>query len=112
MKYEVEFDNNKADEMFIRLYHAFEQSESCFTDGDLMRNIVNTVTFENLMRQLQLFNTDTDFGSYEDNGFLRIGYARIGSCEFVKNGAVNYSRLKEALWEIAHPKGVENHECA
>lgn len=103
MKYELEFDNNSVETFFIDLYHAFEQSEDTFTDGDLTRNIVSVITFENLIRTLRLFGTDTVCRSYNNHGFMRIGYARINSYEFIKNGAVDYKKLKDALRDIAHP---------
>ena len=109
MKYEIEFDNNTVDNVFINLYHAFTRSENNFEDKDLMRNIVNTVSFEGESKMLRLFGAETEVGTYDDNGFLRIGYARINEHEFIKNGVINFNKLKDALWEIAHRK-KENDE--
>ncbi len=102
MKYEVNFDNNTVEKVFMDLYHHFELSECNFEDKDLPRNIRNATTFCETIRTLRLFGADVDVGTYDDNGFDRIGYARINGYEFVKNGKINYNKLKDALWEIAH----------
>ena len=104
MKYEINFDNNTVEEVFINLYHSFQWSESNFEDGDLRRNIRNSTDFENKVQELRLFGAEIDVCIYADNGFDRIGYAAINGHEFVKNGKFNSEKLRNALWEIAHPE--------
>ncbi len=107
MKYEIDFDNNAYEAVFMELYHFFEWSERSFEDKDLPRNITNTVNFECTVKELHFLGADTQTGTYQDNGFIRIGYARINSHTFITNGRPNYQELKEALWEIAHPEAKE-----
>lgn len=108
MKYEINFDNNTVENIFMELYHSFEWSEDNFEEKDLERNIRNATHFQSTIRMLKIFGAETEVGTYYDNGFDRIGYAKINNHEFVKNGKINYKKLKDALWEIAHPesKGV------
>ena len=42
----------------------------------------------------------SDVGTYNDNGFDRIGFARINSHEFVKNGEFKHDVLRKALDEL------------
>lgn len=104
MKYEINFDNNTVEEVYISLYHSFQWSEYNFEDGDLRRNIRNSTDFENKLKELRLFGAEIDVGIYADNGFDRIGYASINGHEFVKNGKFNHNELRNALWQIAHPE--------
>lgn len=103
MKYTIDFNNNSVEQFFLDFYYSFEWSERNFEDGDLSRNIVNTTTFCQTLMHLEIFGADTERGTYEDNGFIRIGYAKINGHEFVKNSQLNPKKLKDALWEIAHP---------
>jgi hypothetical protein len=103
MKYTIEFNNNSAETTFLALYHGFDWSERCYEDKDLARNISNTATFEANVKELRLFGAETQTGTYESDGFLRIGYAMINGHEFVKCGKLDAKELKDALWEIAHP---------
>ena len=103
MKKTVTFDNNTVESYFMSFVHHFDWSENNFEEKDLMRNICCTIGFEGLIKELRIFGADTEVGNYEDNGFLRIGYARINKHEIVKNAKMNYKELKDALWEIAHP---------
>ncbi|MBQ8331159.1 MAG: hypothetical protein IJX94_01500 [Clostridia bacterium] len=105
MKYEINFDNNAAEKTFLDLYHSIAWSERNFEDGDLVRNVGCTATFEAHVQFLRAYGAKTETGTYNDNGFLRIGYASINGHEFVKNGKLNAKELKDALWEIAHPEG-------
>lgn len=104
MKYTIEFDNNSVDTTFLTLYHGFNWSERCYEEKDLMRNIGNVATFEANVNALRLFGAETQTGTYECDGFLRIGYAMINGHEFVKRSELNAKALKDALWEIAHPQ--------
>jgi hypothetical protein len=104
MKYEINFDNNAVEKKFLDVDHYYTWSERNFEDKDLARNVACTITFENAVKELRLFGANVDVGSYNDNGFLRIGFARINTHEFVKNGKINLTILKDALWEIAHPE--------
>lgn len=97
------FDNNSVEKYFMDLLFHFDWSERNFEDKDLMRNICCTVSFEGLVKELRIFGADTEVGNYTDEGFLRIGFARINKHEFVKCAKINYKELKDALWEIAHP---------
>lgn len=108
MKYEINFDNNTVENIFMELYHSFEWSEDNFEEKDLERNIRNATHFQSTVRMLKIFGAETEVGTYYDNGFDRIGYAKINNHEFVKNGKINYSKLKDALWEIAHPEQKED----
>lgn len=110
MKYEINFDNNTVEKVFMDLYHSFEWSERNFEDGDLPRNIRNSANFSNEVKGLKIFGAETEVGIYDDNGFDRIGYAVINGHEFVKNGKINYNLLKDALWEIAHPEQNKTQE--
>lgn len=103
MKYTIDFDNNKVEETFMELEHLFYWSERCFEDGDLGRNIVNTVRFEDVVKELRLFRVNVEVGTFLDDGFLRIGYALINGHRFVRCGKLDPATLKVALWEIAHP---------
>lgn len=103
MKYTVEFNNNSVESTFLDLMHGFDWSERAFEEKDLMRNLTNTATFEAAVKALRLFGAETHTGSYESDGFLRIGYAMINGHEFVKCGKWYSKELKDALWEIAHP---------
>ena len=107
MKYEIDFDNNAYETTFMEIYHFFEWSERSFEDKDLPRNIANIISFERAVQELHLLGADTQTGTYQDNGFLRVGYARINSHTFIRNSKPNYHALKEALWEIAHPETKE-----
>lgn len=103
MKYEIEFDNNQVEKTFMDLDFYHHWSERNFEDHNVMSNIVNTVRFEDKVNALRLFGATVAVGTYTDDEFLRIGYARINDHVFVKNGVFNPSELKAALWEIAHP---------
>lgn len=104
MKYEINFNNNTVDQMFLEIYQNYEWSERNFEDKDLIRNIFCTANFESVIKTLRLFGAETETGTYSDEGYLRIGFARINGHEFVKNSKPNYKELNDALWEIAHPK--------
>lgn len=104
MKYEVEFDDNSVNKKCHELYWRFCLSEDNFKVGDLVRNIANTTSFECTVRALCVLGANTDVGTYNDDGYSRIGYARINSHEFVKNSEFKYDELKRALMELAHPE--------
>ena len=103
MTYTIDFNNNTVNDTFLELVSRFDWSERYFEEKDLMRNLTNTTAFESAVKHLRLFGVGTTTGSYEDDGFLRIGYACIGGHEFIKNGQLNTKALTDALWEIAHP---------
>lgn len=102
MKYEINFDKDFAEKKFNEISRSIDWSERSYETNDVMRNIVNTTIFEREMGELRLFGAEVRTGTYEEKGFLRIGYARINSHEVVKNGQINPTALKNALWEIAH----------
>lgn len=104
MKYTIDFNNDTCERYFIDLYYSFEWCERSFEENDLVRNIVNTMTFTQSLMHLEVFGVDTERGTYSDGGFIRIGYAKINGHEFVKNTVFNPKELKKALLEIAHPE--------
>lgn len=108
MKKTIVFDNNSVKKYFWNLRFHFDWSEENFGKEDLLRNITNTVAFEGVIKELQIYGAETEFGTYNDSGYLRIGYAKINGFEVVKNGDMNSGKLIEALREIAqHPDEVE-----
>lgn len=103
MEKTVIFDNNTVEQYFMSLMHHFDWSEHNFEDKDIQRNICCTMGFEGLIKELRIYGADTEVGNYDDNGYLRIGFARINGHEVVKNAKINLKELKDSLWEIAHP---------
>lgn len=108
MKYEIDFNKDAADYMETRIYEAFSNSETCFKNKDLPRNIRNTCYFQELLRKLTACGADVDStGIYNDNGYDRIGYARINEHEFIKKGLFNFNELWAALREIREGVNAE-----
>jgi len=109
MKYEINFDSAMKSKMFINIYHAFDNTENCFIVNNLPRNIRNTCDFSAQVAKLEMFGASVDaHGIYDDNGFDRIGYGRINSHEFIKNGIFCFEELAAALEELA--EGMKNKE--
>ena len=77
MTYKIDFTSDKAERFFYDLYHAYQWSEDSFKDGDLKRNIINTAVFGETVKSLRLFGAVTECGNYNDNGFDRIGFAKV-----------------------------------
>lgn len=101
MKYEINFDSAMKSKMFINIYHAFDNTENCFMVNDLPRNIRNACDFSAQVAKLEMFGASVDaHGIYDDNGFDRIGYARINEHVFVKNGKFIFDELSKALDEL------------
>lgn len=101
MKYEINFDKAMAEDITMKIWRAFESTEECFQRQDLPRNIRNAAGFSALVAELELFGADVDaHGIYDDNGYDRIGYARINNHEFVKNGDFKFPELQTALNEL------------
>lgn len=104
MKYEIEFDNNMVDKIFMDLHFHFDWCENSFEVKDIERTISNAVAFQERVKILRLFGAETDCGLFNDNGCTRIGFARINNHTFVENASFKIKELKDALWEIAHPE--------
>lgn len=102
MKYEIDFNYNMVCDICVELYHSFERSEYHFEEGDLERNIRNATHFQSTIEMLKVFGAEIEVGTYCDNGFDRIGYAKINNHEFVKDNKITHKELKNALLEIAH----------
>ena len=100
MKYEIEFTEQTADQTYMGLWELFRLSEAHFKDGDLSRNLRVTTEFKCVVRHLKALGADTDVGTYNDNDFDRIGFAKINSHEFVKNGEFKFDVLRKALDEL------------
>lgn len=100
MKYEIEFTKQTAGETYMGLWELFKLSEEHFKSGDLCRNLRVTTEFRCVVRNLKALGADTDVGTYNDNGFDRIGFAKINSHEFVKNGEFKFDVLRKALDEL------------
>lgn len=100
MKYEIEFTEQTADQTYMVLWELFHLSEAHFKDGDLSRNLRVTTEFKCVVRHLKALGADTDVGTYNDNDFDRIGFAKINSHEFVKNGEFKFDVLRKALDEL------------
>lgn len=108
MKYTIEFSLHAADYMAMRIYEAFGASETCFKNKDLPRNIRNTCYFQELLRKLTACGADVDStGIYNDNGYDRIGYARINEHEIVKKGQFYHNELWAALRELVEGINAE-----
>lgn len=73
MKYEIEFTEQTADQTYMGLWELFHHSEAHFKNGDLSRNLRVTTEFKCVVRSLKALGADTDVGTYNDNGFDRIG---------------------------------------
>lgn len=97
MIYTIEFTADSAERMFMKLWNMFNITEEHFKSGDLTRNLCTATSFEYIVKQLKAIGADTEVGIYEDNGYHRIGFARINRYEFVKNGEFKFEVLKEAL---------------
>lgn len=82
------------------LWELYHLSEAHFKNGDLSRNLRVTKEFQCVVRSLKALGADTDVGTYNDNVLDRIGFARINSHEFVKNGEFKHDVLKKALDEL------------
>ena len=101
MKYEIDFNQYQADRMATRIFTTYAGSETYFKEKDLPRNIRNVCAFQAALRELILLGADVDStGIYNDNGYDRIGYARINEHEFIKKGMFNFNELWAALREI------------
>ena len=108
MKYEIDFNKDAANFMAERIFTAYANSETCFKNKDMPRNIRNTCYFQELLRKLTACGADVDStGIYNDNGFDRIGYARINEHEIVKKGQFDYNELWAALREIVEGINAE-----
>lgn len=108
MKYEIDFNKERADLLALGIVETFHRSEDCFKANDLPRNIRNVCAFQAALRELILYGADVDStGIYNDNGFDRIGYARINEHEFIKKGQLNYNELWAALREIREGVNAE-----
>lgn len=90
MTYKIDFTSDKAERFFYDLYHAYQWSEDSFKDGDLKRNIINTAVFGETVKSLRLFGAVTECGNYNDNGFDRIGFAKVNGYTIVHNGIGYY----------------------
>lgn len=102
MTYEIKFTEETAEAMLQEIWWSYHLSEQQFKDGDLERNIRNATEFSMRVRMLKMFGADVNaHGIYNDNGFDRIGYARINSHVFIKKGEFSFDELKAALMEIA-----------
>lgn len=108
MKYEINFDKAMAEDITMEIWRAFENTEDYFQRQDLPRNIRNAARFSSLVSELKLFGADVDaHGIYDDNGYDRIGYAKINNHEFVKNGDFRFSELQTALNELVSGTEVQ-----
>ena len=108
MKYEINFDKEMKEQVFMNIWTAFDRTEQCFKEHDLSRNIHNACGFSAQVEELKLFGADVDaHGIYNDGGFDRIGFARINEHVFVKNGEFNFSELSKALEEIAEDEAED-----
>lgn len=103
MTYKIDFTSDKAERFFYDLYHAYQWSEDSFKDGDLKRNIINTAVFGETVKSLRLFGAVTECGNYNDNGFVRIGFAKVNGYTIVHNGKLDIMSLCKALEELAKP---------
>ena len=103
MMHEVDFERNNAEHFFHELYYAYQRSEDSFKAGDLKRNIINTTAFGEELKSLRLFGAVTESGNYNDNGFDRIGYAKINDYTIVRNGELDVMALNSVLEEMAKP---------
>lgn len=100
MKYTIDFNEDAAKVMFKKLCNYYDMNRYNVQSGDVMRSATTESAFEQILYMLDLFGCVTDFGSYNDNKCLKIGYASINNIEFVKNGEMLYGELKEALKAI------------
>ena len=100
MTYTIEFTADSAERMFMKIWDMFNTTEENFKSGDLSRNLCTATSFEYIVRQLKAIGADTEVGIYEDNGFHRIGFARINDYAFVKNGEFKHEVLKKALMSL------------
>lgn len=103
MTYKIDFARDIAERFFHDLYYAYQWSEDSFKAGDLKRNISNTIAFGAELKSLRLFGAAIESGNYNDNGFDRIGYAKVNSYTIVHNGELNVMALNSALEEMSKP---------
>lgn len=103
MTHKIDFARDNAERFFHELYYAYLRSEESFKGGDLKRNITNTTAFCEEMKSLRLFGAVTECGNYNDNGFDRIGFAKVNGYTIVRNGKLDIMSLCKALEELAKP---------
>lgn len=103
MTHKIDFARDNAERFFHELYYAYLRSEESFKGGDLKRNITNTTAFCEEMKSLRLFGAVTECGNYNDNGFDRIGFAKVNGYTIVHNGKLDIMSLCKALEELAKP---------
>ena len=97
MTYKIEFGADRAEEMYMRIWRMYDLTENHFKSGDLTRNLCTATSFEYIVRELRAIGAETEVGIYDDNGYHRIGFARINDYAFIKNSEFKFDVLKKAL---------------
>jgi len=101
MKYEIDFSAKKASDVISYLFDAFNRSEEYYEKKDIMRNIVNCISFSEKVNSLRMIGAKTEVGTYGDGDYLRIGFAKINEHIFVNNGNLDIIEMCKAIDEIA-----------
>ena len=97
MTYTIEFNAGMAEEMYMRIWGMYDLTEIHFKSGDLTRNLCTATSFEYIVRELRAIRAETEVGIYDDNGYHRIGFARINDYTFIKNSEFKIDVHKKAL---------------